>query len=323
MGTSMLRTRWAAIGAAIAITLGAGGVGITQATTSSGERAIYVPIEPCRLADTRPAPTGVGSRSTPLGGNETYQLSGWGTVGKCTLPNGTTGLSLNVTALGPSLPTFLTLFPGDSTLPVASHLNPVPGQPPTPNAVNVGLDAAGGFNIYNLQGAVDIIIDVVGLYDNHTHDDRYYQESEVDVLMKTKSDKVDTYTKTEVNAALVPKANSADVYTQGQVDNRLAVKLDTNQLLSAVVSAAGTLDRGFRAVSAQALFSGDYEVVFDRDVTSCVFTATPGGIDQSVVSGRIVSVTRRSGNPNGVFVRLEDLSGIDTDTSFHLVVVCP
>jgi hypothetical protein len=183
MNASLLRTRWAAIGAAVAVSLGAGGIGISQATTSSGEKPIYVPIEPCRLADTRPA-FNVGPRSTPLGSAETYTLSGWGTVGDCNLPTATTGLSLNVTAVGPTLPTFLTLFPAAFTLPNASHLNPAPGQPPTPNAVNVDLDTSGEFSIYNLQGAVHIIVDVVGYYDDHTHDDRYYTESEVDAAIE-------------------------------------------------------------------------------------------------------------------------------------------
>jgi hypothetical protein len=50
---SVIRTRWAAIGAAIAITLGAGGIAAVQASLSSGERAVYVPITPYRLIDTR------------------------------------------------------------------------------------------------------------------------------------------------------------------------------------------------------------------------------------------------------------------------------
>ena len=169
MQSSLIRTRWAAIGAAVAVSLGAGGIGITQATTSTGEMPIYIPIEPCRLADTRPAPDTIGPRATPLGTGETYTLSGWGTVGDCSLPNATTGLSLNATGIGATLPTFVTLYPADSTLPTASHLNLVPGQPPTPNAVNVDLDTTGEFSIYNLQGNVNIIIDVVGYYDDHTH----------------------------------------------------------------------------------------------------------------------------------------------------------
>ncbi len=181
MDTNRIRGKWAAVGAAIAVSLGAGGIGISHATTSSGEKPIYLPIEPCRLSDTRPA-FQVGPRSAPLGPNETYDLSGWGAVGDCNLPANTAGLALNVTAVDPTAPTFLTLFPDGVPLPLASNLNPTPGEPPTPNAVNVDLSAAGMFSIYNLAGNVHIIIDVVGIYDDHNHDDRYYTETEIDSL---------------------------------------------------------------------------------------------------------------------------------------------
>lgn len=180
MNTNGSRSRWAAVGAVLAISLGAGGIGITHATTSSGEKPVFLPIEPCRLADLRPAPFQVGPRSAPLGPAETYTLSGWGAVGECTLPTGTTGLALNVTAVGATQNTFLTFFPASATRPNASNLNPSPGQPPTPNAVNIDIDGAGQFSVYNLQGSVNVIIDVVGVYDDHNHDDRYYTEAEID-----------------------------------------------------------------------------------------------------------------------------------------------
>jgi len=188
MQTTPSRSRWAAIGAAIAITLGAGGIGVTQALTESGEKAIYSPIEPCRLVDTRPPPDRVGPRVVPLGADETYTLSGWDDVGGCALPSDTTALSLNVTAVNATQPTFITLYPADAPArPLASNLNPVPGAPPTPNAVTVGLDATGGFDIYNKQGSVDIIIDVVGVYEDHNHDDRYYTKAEVDAMTSAAS----------------------------------------------------------------------------------------------------------------------------------------
>ncbi len=173
--SGMWRSRWAAVGAAVAITLGAGGLGIANATTSSGEKPIYKPITPCRLADTRPAPDNVGPRTSPLGPEEAYTLTGWGTVGNCTLPNGTAGLALNVTAVAPSQETYLTIYPTGVTLPLTSNLNPAPGQPPTPNAVNVDLNASGQFNVYNKYGSVHVVVDVVGYYDDHNHDDRYVQ----------------------------------------------------------------------------------------------------------------------------------------------------
>jgi len=72
-------------------------------------------------------------------------------------------LALNVTAIGATAPTFLTVWPG-GTRPTASSLNPVPGQPPTPNGVIAQLSTDGSFAIYNLAGDVDVIVDVVGYY---------------------------------------------------------------------------------------------------------------------------------------------------------------
>jgi hypothetical protein len=177
------RSRWAAIGAAAAVTLGAGGISLVNAANPDGAVA-YVPVSPCRLEDTRPltADANFGGRNTPLTANEAFTLTGIGDNGNCTgIPAEATGLTLNVTAVGPTAPTFLTIWPSDVTpRPLASSLNPVPGEPPTPNAVDVELSDTGQFNIYNLAGNVDVIVDVTGYYVDHNHDDRYYTEDEID-----------------------------------------------------------------------------------------------------------------------------------------------
>jgi hypothetical protein len=168
--SSHIRTKWAAIGAAIAVSVGAGGIGIARATVSSpNPLPVYVPISPCRLADTRPD-SNVGTKNTPLGAAETWTLDGWGDVpGTCNLPNNTAALQLNVTALGATLPTFLAVFPAGGAVPTSSNLNPVPGAPPTPNSVTATLANDGKFSVYNLQGNVDVLIDVVGYFEDHTH----------------------------------------------------------------------------------------------------------------------------------------------------------
>jgi hypothetical protein len=179
---SLVRSRWAALGAAAAVTLGAGGIGLVSAT-NPGEAAAFVPITPCRLVDTRPAPENVGGRATPLGADEAYTVSAHGDNGNCTgIPAGATGLELNVTALGASDPTFLTIYPNGAARPTSSNLNPVPGAAPTPNAVTADLSAGGQFDIYNLAGIVDVIVDVTGYYIDHEHDDRYYIEAEIDAM---------------------------------------------------------------------------------------------------------------------------------------------
>jgi hypothetical protein len=128
----------------------------------------YVPVTPCRLIDTRPGDGHVGPHG-PFGTNDVKTVDGTGAGTACAddlvdawlLDGG--ALALNVTAVGATLPTFLTIWPGGPR-PEVSSLNPFPGQPPTPNAVTVPLTSDGSFRIYNLQGNVDVIIDMVGLY---------------------------------------------------------------------------------------------------------------------------------------------------------------
>lgn len=188
------RARWAAIGAAIAVSIGAGGIGIANATSPDGASA-FDPITPCRLADTRPAPDNVGTRSNPIAEEETQTFNGWasaGGTGDCTgadLPDGITGLELNVTAVNATENTNLRLWPQGDSMPTASNLNPLVGQEATPNSVSVALGVSGQFNVYNRFGTVDIVIDVVGYYTDHDHDDRYptkdavYTKAEVDALL--------------------------------------------------------------------------------------------------------------------------------------------
>ncbi len=164
------RARWAAIGAAVAVSVGAGGLGIVSATAPEGASA-YVPISPCRLVDTRPGDGQVGPQAGPLPGDTAITVDGWGDVaGDCNLPADTSGLQLNVTAVNASQATFLTLYPQGGTRPTASNVN-VDTPSATPNAATVTLNATNGqFHVYNRFGAVDVVIDVAGYYTDHQHD---------------------------------------------------------------------------------------------------------------------------------------------------------
>ncbi len=168
-----IRTRWAAVGAAVAITLGAGGLGVANATLDSGERTSFVPITPCRLLDTRSGVDNVGPRSTPIGPGEELVVAARGAQGDCNLPAGATGIVANVTAVGATSQTNVRLYPAGAATPTTSNLNPTPGERPTPNSVTTDLDDDGEFAIFNSRGTVDLFVDVVGYYEDHNHDDRY------------------------------------------------------------------------------------------------------------------------------------------------------
>lgn len=190
------RTRWSAIGAAVAVTV-AGGLAIpsAQATISSGERLVFVPTTPCRLLDTRPAPTTVGPRSTALAGGEAYTQTVIGTNGNCTIPLDARAVAMNVTIANGTANSYLTVWPSDVAQPTASNLNWPAGTGPIPNKVDVGLSADGRISFYNNGGSVDILGDVVGYYVDHNHDDRYYTKDQTDAAIAAgaRSLRTDTY----------------------------------------------------------------------------------------------------------------------------------
>jgi len=90
---------------------------------------------------------------------------------------------MNVTIVNPTSPSFLTVFPADADAPLASNLNWVAGQSPTPNAVTSDVSVDGKVSFFNNAGSVDVIADIVGYFVDHNHDDRYYTKPEVDTKL--------------------------------------------------------------------------------------------------------------------------------------------
>jgi hypothetical protein len=100
--------------------------------------------------------------------------------GNCTIPPDATAVAMNVTAVNGTAGSFLTIWPSDIARPLASSLNWVPGSPPTPNKVDVKLSGNGMIGMFNNAGSVDLLADVVGYYQDHNHDDRYYTKAQID-----------------------------------------------------------------------------------------------------------------------------------------------
>jgi hypothetical protein len=87
--------------------------------------------------------------------------------------------------------------------------------------------------------------------------------------------------------------------------------------LWAVINVSGTTGRGSGVTgSAKLPLTGQYEIVFNRDVTACSFQAT-----LSTDHGEVYAQPR-SGVPNGVFVATSNSSGTASDRAFHLAVFC-
>lgn len=92
---------------------------------------------------------------------------------------------------------------------------------------------------------------------------------------------------------------------------------------TAVVDSAGTLARGYRAVSATRTGVGSYQVAFEKNVSACNYTATVGlpGSSGSELFGT-VSVSPRAGKPKALFVQTFEIGGDPADRGFHLIVAC-
>jgi hypothetical protein len=127
-----------------------------------GPPAYYHPLTPARILDTRIGTGGFSGR-LGFGCHINVQVAGVGGVPA----SGVTAVVLNVTATQPSRGSFLTVYPSDAGLAVASNLNFVPGQT-VPNLVTVKVGADGKVKLYNAVGQTHVVFDVVGWYGGAT-----------------------------------------------------------------------------------------------------------------------------------------------------------
>jgi YVTN family beta-propeller protein len=163
-GGRLMRSRWAAIGAAVAVSLGAGG--IVAVNAASSVPSSVVTIDPVRILDTRD-PLNIGLPG-PFVSATSQKLQVAGGPG---VPVGATGVLLNVTAVTPAAAGFVAIRPGNATgAPTTSSLNVRAGDI-IPNAVQVGLPTVGAnagqiditYDAFGQTGpTTELLIDVVG-----------------------------------------------------------------------------------------------------------------------------------------------------------------
>jgi hypothetical protein len=115
-------------------------------------------VSPARLWDSRFGPGPVG-QSGP-GETREVVVTGLGGVPA----TGVSAVVLNVTAVGPSEGTYVTVWPTGEEQPLASNLNIPPGDT-RPNLVIAKVGAGGRVSFYNNVGNLDIIADVAGWFD--------------------------------------------------------------------------------------------------------------------------------------------------------------
>ncbi|MCL4449046.1 MAG: hypothetical protein M1483_04565 [Actinobacteria bacterium] len=140
-----------------------------SSTTGTGH---YQPLPtPQRICDTRPASTTTPNNQCtdhPLQAGTSSQTLTVQVAGKAGLPvTGVSAVALNVTAINPSVFSYLTVYPASATRPTVSNLNFVAGET-VPNRVIVGLGTNGSIDVYNFAGTVDVAIDVTGYFTDST-----------------------------------------------------------------------------------------------------------------------------------------------------------
>lgn len=180
-GGGLWRSRWAALGAAVAVSLGGGGVFLAQAAPGPNESTV-VSVTPARVLDTRdpqnvglagPFVSRVSQKLVVTGPIPTATAAG--TVTATVVPVGATGVLLNVTAVGATADGFLSVRPGDASgVPSTSSLN-FSARSVVPNAVQVAVPTSGPnagqiditYDAYGASGpTTDVLIDVVGYTTN-------------------------------------------------------------------------------------------------------------------------------------------------------------
>ena len=155
----MGRSRWAAVGAAVAVSVGGGGLlTASAAPESAGAVSSTIAIVPCRFLDTR---LSTGERTSPFSGGETVTFPAFGNHGGCTIPGDAMALVANVTTVNQSEGGYLTMFPAGADRPTISILNWSAGDGATGNEVTAKLAANGSFSMFNFVGTTDVVIDVV------------------------------------------------------------------------------------------------------------------------------------------------------------------
>jgi len=91
--------------------------------------------------------------------------------------------------------------------------------------------------------------------------------------------------------------------------------------LWAVLNPDGSLARSSAVTSTAKIGTGIYNVVFNRDVDTCVYEATIGQPGNGTASGD-ADVALLFGNTKGIYLETRSNTGTLTDLPSHLLVVC-
>ena len=284
---SLMRSRWAAIGASVAVTLGAGGL---ISVNAANDTSSLVPVTPARILDTRSGDR-VGSLDT-AGASDPYRLKVVGTGGIPT--SGVTAVSLNVTAVDTQTNDyggFVSVYPCASVStakPDVSNMNFGSGQT-IANAVTVPVSTDGHICLY-VYGTAHLLVDANGYY------------------TQASSGTVDAYTKSETDTQLATKADqtAVDTLDSDKADVSALLALATGMQTPTTVDSTGNVggftsiatgDNGNPIISYYDDTNGDLKVAACT-TPGCTGTATITTVDSTGNVGWYTSIaTGDNGNP--------------------------
>jgi len=126
---------------------------------SQGQNPLhFVPVAPCRVADTRNAVGVFGGPSLASGTTRDFPVQG----AACGVPASARGYSLNVTVVPQGSLSYLTVWPAGAPRPLVSTLNAFGGQVMA-NAALVPAGTGGAISVF-AAGTTDVIIDINGYF---------------------------------------------------------------------------------------------------------------------------------------------------------------
>jgi len=166
------RSRWAAVGAAIAVALGAGGL---LTASAAGPASVFVAIEPTRVLDTRfdvglAGPfVSKNAQELHVTGTIPIALDGGQSTTAAPVPDGATAIVANVTAIAPGAVGHVSVRPGGATgIPSTANININAPGGVWPNAVTVGVGGNGAINLFYFAAvdaaSTEMVVDIVGYY---------------------------------------------------------------------------------------------------------------------------------------------------------------
>ncbi|HEX4773636.1 MAG TPA: choice-of-anchor D domain-containing protein [Bryobacteraceae bacterium] len=123
----------------------------------TGQPLQFVPVEPCRVADTRSSAGALGGPIVAAGATRTFDIP----QSACNIPANAAAYSLNVTALPMKGLNYLSIWPAGEPKPYVSTLNS-DGRIKA-NAVIVGAGLSGGVSVY-VSDASHVVLDIDGYF---------------------------------------------------------------------------------------------------------------------------------------------------------------